>query len=83
MANITYTEIGTKKYMLREDLKIEQKRLVFRLRTKMTDFGENFRGGRTSVMCPLCKLHLDSQELSYKCPVIISDANIIGKNEDI
>ena len=37
----------------------------------MAEFGENFRGGRESVLCPLCDFHLDSQEEAfYNCSYI-------------
>ena len=49
----------------------------------MAEFGENYRGGRSQVMCPLCHLHLDNQELSYQCSEIRSEIKIIGKIEDI
>ena len=49
----------------------------------MLDFGENYKGGRTQVMCPLCKLHLDKQELSYQYPAVKSEVEVIGKIEDI
>ena len=49
----------------------------------MLHVGENFKGGRTHVMCPLCKLHLDKQELSCQCPAVKSEVEITGKKEDI
>ena len=49
----------------------------------MAEFGENYRGGRSQVMCPLCETHLDNQELSYQCLEIRSKLKIMGKIEDI
>ena len=34
-------------------------------------------------MCPLCGMHLDSQELSFQCPVLNSKIKIEGKMEDL
>ena len=46
-------------------------------------FGENFRGAEEQVLCPLCKLHLDNQELSLQCPVIRKEIEVKGKLADI
>ena len=43
MTNLKYPEIVMQKYMLREDLKKEQKLLMFKYRTRMAKYGENFR----------------------------------------
>ena len=41
----------------------------------MERFGENLRGGQNMVMCPLCMLHLDSQDLSLQCPEVRKKIN--------
>ena len=81
--SLVYKEMKMQSYMLSEELKPKEKKLLFKSRTKLLDFGENYRGGRTHVMCPLCKLHLDKQELSYQCPDIKSEVEFTGKIQDI
>ena len=49
----------------------------------MAWFEENFRGGTEQKICPLCKLHLDNQEMSMQCPEIINKVEIKGKLEDL
>ena len=83
MEKLDYNEIKIQKYLLSEQLKPKQKRLIFKYRTRMAEFGENYRGGRSQVMCPLCETHLDNQELSYQCLEIRSKLKIMGKIEDI
>ena len=83
MEKLDYNEIKMQKYLLSEQLKPKQKRLIFKYRTRMAEFGENYRGGRSQVMCPLCETHLDNQELSYQCLEIRSKLKIMGKIEDI
>ena len=34
-------------------------------------------------MCPLCKLHFDSQPLSFQCPQVIQNVKIEGKYTNI
>ena len=83
MSNLEYEELKIQNYFLREELKIEQKRTLFKYRTRMAEYGENFRAGRAQVMCPFCNLHLDSQVLGYKCPVLTTLIRIEGKYEEI
>ena len=70
-------------YFKRTDLNVEQKKMLFKFRTRMSEFGENFRGGRDQVTCPLCETHVDKQELSYECKVIQEEIDIKGSFEDI
>ena len=39
-------------------------------RTRMSDFGHNYKAGRTKIFCPLCELHEDKQTLLLECPEI-------------
>ena len=36
----------------------------------MERYGENYRGGKAHVMCPMCKLHYDNQDIVQQCPEI-------------
>ena len=48
------------------------------------DFGENFRGGRNTVMCPYCELHKDSQEETFnQCSFMQSRVEITGDYTNI
>ena len=48
------------------------------------DFGENFRGGRSSVTCPYCDLHCDSQEQMFnKCSYIKDKIEVNGNYMNI
>ena len=49
----------------------------------MAEFGENFRAGRDKLLCPLCALHSDSQDMGPACPLIRRDIHIIGNFSDI
>ena len=83
MANLEYDTIEMQNYFLRETVKIDQKRLIFKYRTRMAEYGENFRAGRHTVRCPFCDLHLDSQDLGAKCPIIQTKLRITGNISDI
>ena len=49
----------------------------------MQNFGENYRGSREFVVCPLCNSHLDSQQMSFNCNEVKNHVKIIGKYEDL
>ena len=83
MKDLKYESIKIQKYFTRSDLSIEQKKLLFKFRTRMSDFGENYRAGREKVICPLCESHVDNQELSFICPDIKNKVVISGKISDI
>ena len=83
MNNLQYENIEIQDYFLRKDINNEQKKLIFKFRTRMANFGENFKGGRSQVNCPLCKTHPDKQELSYICPFINSKMEVEGDMNEI
>ena len=84
MDNLSYSKLEMQKYLKLENLYASGARTLFRYRTRMANFGENFREGSTAVNCPLCGLHLDNQEMAfYNCPVIKANVKIRGQYEDI
>ena len=60
-----------------------QAKALFKFRVRMAPFGENFRGGNDKVLCPLCGLHVDSQEESFSCPKMKQIINIKGKYKQV
>ena len=82
MANVSYKTLKMQSYFT-SMLKTEEKRTILRLRVRMERFGENFRGGASSIICPLCFSHLDNQELSFQCPVIKKEIEIEGNYSEI
>ena len=69
MDGVQYSELRMQSYF-KSPCTLEQKRTIFRWRTRMEQFGENYRGGGGPIICPLCKIHLDNQPMSAHCPVI-------------
>ena len=49
----------------------------------MAPFGENFRGGQKTVLCPLCKLHPDSQSESFGCSELKKVVEVTGNYDEI
>ena len=48
-------------------MSISEAKAFFKFRSRMAPFGENFRGGQKTVLCPLCKAHPDGQPESFDC----------------
>ena len=57
--------------------------MLFRCRVRMENFGENFRGGKSEVLCRLCNSHLDNLEMSFKCAEIRKKVKVVGNPRDI
>ena len=83
MEKLTSRDMNVLPYFLSEDISINQKRSVFKYRVRMERFSENFRGGQSQVICPLCKLHLDNQEMGFQCPEIKKEIEINGSTDEI
>ena len=83
MQNLQYNQLEMQEYLKENYLTPVQAKIVFRFRTRMEKFSENFKGGRPTKQCPLCDEHLDTQTNSYQCKVILKNIKISGNIEDI
>ena len=81
--NIPYKSLNMQKYLELETLNKKQAIALFKFRTRMAPFGENFRSGNLSTICPLCSTHIDSQENSLYCPTLRRELVIKGNYPDI
>ena len=70
MKNLYYTQLKIKEYLTSKHIKPNQAIVLFKYRTGMAPFGENFRGGRDPVPCPLCMVGLDNAEHAWGCSTI-------------
>ena len=65
--NNTYLNFEIQNYLKSKDLTIRQKKLLFKLRSRMIQVGNNY--GR-KILCPLCKMHRDDQQGLLECVMI-------------
>ena len=83
MMDIHYAEFSMQKYLELKEMTASQAKVWFKFRVRMTPFGENFRGGKQTVMCPLCSMHPDSQADSFHCVEMRKLVDIQGNYKDI
>ena len=67
MRNHFYPELKPRTYLTLKNANIDQIRSIFRFRTRMANFGDNYKNRGDLIMCPLCHNHFDSQILSFQC----------------
>ena len=80
---LIYTQLKMQDYLHLENMTRIQAIALFKFRTRMAPFGENFRAGRINCICPLCFSHLDSQEESFNCGALKNVLQIRGRYRDI
>ena len=84
MKDTHYERIETQQYFLDPNIDTQIKRHIYSFRVRMADFGENFRGNRAQVLCPLGCASKDTQQHAYEqCEPIHSKVNIEGKYVDL
>ena len=83
LKDLTYSAFQLQSYLKDGKTSVEEKINAFKFRTKMALFGQNFRGNRECVMCPLCKIHVDSQDLVSECPILKTKITMKNKMKEI
>ena len=83
MKNLVYVELKMQEYLELKNMTASQAKAFFKFRIRMAPFGENFRGGEKTIICPLCNKHPDGQEESFTCETLRKVINVQGNYKDI
>ena len=83
MANLQYSELVMQEYLKEKFISPVQAKIIFRFRTRMEKFSENFKGGKPTKQCPLCMASKDTQNHSFQCQVLLKNIEMAGTPEDI
>ena len=83
MENLEYTELKLQKYLTDDDISVEEAKNLYRYRTRVANFKENFKNGYVAHACPLCHVQPDTQAHSLVCPVLKTKVNMKGTYSDI
>ena len=81
--NLLYTELKIQDYLLSEETSVQQKRILFKFRTRMSNFTENFRGPNPPIPCKICNMHVDSQNHAVNCIETMKNVKETGKYDEI
>ena len=76
MKHLKYTEIKMQTYMKSNNITMKEALNLFKFRTRMAEFGENYRAGIDVTLCPLCLEGIDSQDHSFQCSKITEKVEI-------
>ena len=79
--NIKYNELKIQNYLVSEVISTQEAKMLFKIRSEMIDTKENFKHKyikksndvQTNVealLCPLCRLHVDSAETILQCSAL-------------
>ena len=83
LKDLKYSELKLQDYLMLKSMNVAQAKALFKFRVRMAPFGENFKGGQTPIVCPLCKNHPDGQAESFKCEKIVRMINVKGEYKEI
>ena len=81
MEKLFYTELKTQEYLSTHSVKEAQ--MIFSYRTRMAQYGDNYRGQGGPTLCPLCGNHSDNQHLIFYCTEITGNIKIEGNYNNI
>ena len=85
LKNLQFYQFEMQDYLMDARITINQARVTFKYRTRMSNFWKNFKGNSPPQICPLCRQEnsIDSQEHSLKCETIKRSLNVDMKLTDI
>ena len=83
MEKTFHPKLEMQNYLKLKDLTVEDGKRIFAYRTRMANYGENFRGLSDPKQCPLCSTHLDNQQMAFICPQIKPNLYEAGQYEGI
>ena len=83
MDNLWYSDLKMQPYLESNKFTTQEVKTIFKFRTRMANFGQNFKNGQQVVPCPLCNVHLDSQAMAFQCYKIKETVDLKGSYDDI
>ena len=72
MSNVNYKDLKLQDIYKSENINSFRAKNLYRWRTRMWEFRNNYRGKYSDLKCQLCKNHIDKDELILSCQIIIS-----------
>ena len=85
MDNLDYSELKLQNYLRDPEIPVAEARNLYRYRTRSAKYKENMKTSysTTSMPCPLCLVHPDTQPHSLQCTEVQAKIQVKGKYQDI
>ena len=83
MKNLFYSELSLQEYLVDHKITTSQARAIFKFKTRMANFSENFKAGGLTKPCPLCLEAPDTQQHSLVCKIILENISVNTRYEHI
>ena len=81
MSNIEYEELKIQTYLKsNSNLTNDEKSILFKFRTRMAEFKNNFRNKYENIQCRLCKSETDDQPHLFYCQILINNCKELAEN---
>ena len=61
MKNLFYSELEMQEYLVDKNMTTSQAKAVFKFKTRMANFSDNFKAGGLTKTCPMCHEAPDTQ----------------------
>ena len=79
MDSLQYDELKIQNYLKDTNIPVKEAQIVFRYRTRMAKFKENYNGNE----CPFCLVHSDTQAHYVQCSVVKENIEVSGDYKEI
>jgi hypothetical protein len=83
MDNLEYVELNIQNYLNDDRIPVNEAQNLYRFRTRVAYFKDNFKNAYTNIACPLCLVQLDTQAHCVQCPVVQEKVKVQGSYIDI
>ena len=78
LKDLNYIQLEAQEYLKNMDITANQARILFKYRTRMSNYWQNFKGGLEEITCKVCKEveTVDSQKHFLECRVAKKSLNV-------
>ena len=83
MSMLNYSELKIQGYLFCQDITVNQAKVLLKFRTRMVNYGNNYKGTNKQNECLMCQNHPDSQESIFDCKYNQNNVKLRGTYEDI
>ena len=84
LKDLDYGDLSIRQYFQDENLSVNEKVTIFKYRTRMAKYDNNFKRGKPyTLKCPVCHSHSDTQELAFQCSFLQKQIAISDDYSDI